>query len=262
MSIDVHLAPTLFTTYIKLPTSVVEVEHLTSGFFNHHGFPQCIGAVDGTHIFIRQPSVNPTDFLNRKNRYSYNVQAVCDFCHCFIDVVIRWPGSVHDARIFTNSKINSMLKDGTVPPCLKNIVDGEDSVPICLLGDPAYQLLPHVLKEYPAGGSTLEERFFCQRLSSARIAIECAFGRLKARFGALRREMDLCHKDLPNVIYTCFVLHSFCQSKNEQLADEAVQNAVQYDSELQPAVRRERGSQNETEGKRIRNIFKAFFNNR
>ena len=65
--------------YIKLPTSVVEVEHLTYGFFKHHGFPQCIGAVDGTHIFIRQPSVNPTDFLNRKNRCSYNVQAVCDF---------------------------------------------------------------------------------------------------------------------------------------------------------------------------------------
>lgn len=85
--------------YIKLPTTTKETEFLVENFYRAHGFLQCIGAVDGTHIFMRQPSKNPTDFMNRKHRYSINVQAVCDFGYCFIDVVVKWPGCVHDDRI-------------------------------------------------------------------------------------------------------------------------------------------------------------------
>ena len=44
--------------YMKLPETVAEVENLTQKFLEHHRFPQCIGAVDGTHIPIRQPNQN------------------------------------------------------------------------------------------------------------------------------------------------------------------------------------------------------------
>lgn len=69
--------------YLRLPlsstaTTVLEVEKLVSGFLKDHGMPQCLGTVDGTHIDIKQPAVNPMDFINRKGRYSLNVQAVCD----------------------------------------------------------------------------------------------------------------------------------------------------------------------------------------
>ena len=35
--------------YMKLPETVAEVENLTQKFLEHHGFPQCVGAIDGTH---------------------------------------------------------------------------------------------------------------------------------------------------------------------------------------------------------------------
>ena len=52
-AITVHLGP----KYIQLPFTVPETEELVSGFLRDHGMPQCLGAVDGTHIDINsQPS--------------------------------------------------------------------------------------------------------------------------------------------------------------------------------------------------------------
>ena len=39
---------------------------------------QVIGAIDGTHIPIIAPRDRPSDYFNRKQRYSLNVQAVSD----------------------------------------------------------------------------------------------------------------------------------------------------------------------------------------
>lgn len=179
--------------YIGVPSNEVEVKN----FYQAHNFPQCLGAIDCTHIDIKQPSLNSTDFVNRKHRYSLNVQATCNYKYCFMDVVVKWPGSVHDARIFANSNVNESLKNGTIPPCRRNLLPDRSSVPVFLLGDPAYALMPYLKDEYANGGSTKQEQYFGMRLCQARMIIECAFGRLKARFGALKRSMDINLDDLP-----------------------------------------------------------------
>ena len=81
--------------------------------------------------------------------------------------MVKWPGSVHDARMFANSKLNQMLKDEVIPSCKQRIIDGEIPVPVYLLGDPAYPLMPYIMKEYTSGGATPREQYFGYKLCSA-----------------------------------------------------------------------------------------------
>ena len=243
--------------FIKFPTTAMEVEKSVNLFYKQHGFPQCLGAIDGTHVNIKQPLENHTDYLNRKGQYSINIQAVCDYRYCFTDVVIKWPGSVHDARIFTNSDLNAKFEDGTIPAYCKEIVEGEIPVPVCILGDPAYPLLQFLMKEYPDGETSLAEQFFGYRLSSARMVIECTFGRLKGRFGTLRRPMDIKLSNLPVVIYSCFVLHNFCEMEKEPISKNRFKQAVAYDKQVQPPTKINKENQNNS-SELIRNIYQVF----
>ena len=55
------------------------------------------------------------------------------------DLVVKGPGSLHESIIFLNSLINAKIRIGEIPKCEK----------VCLFGDPAYPLLPFLMKEYP-----------------------------------------------------------------------------------------------------------------
>ena len=88
------------------------------------------------------------------------------------------------------------------------------------------------MKELANGGKNQSEQFYGFRLSSARMVIECSFGRLKGRFGCLRRYMDVNLNNLAHVIHACFILHNFSEIRNELISQQEVEATVKYDREF------------------------------
>ena len=68
-----------------------------------HVFPQIGGAVDGSHIPIKNPPLNPACNINHKGFHSIILQAVVDPFLYFNDICIGWLGRVHDAHVLANS---------------------------------------------------------------------------------------------------------------------------------------------------------------
>ena len=77
------------------------MDETVKGFLDNWGIPQCVGAIDGSHIPVKPPSMNHTDYYNRKGWYSILVQAVVDVNYLFTDLNVGWPRSVHDAHVYS-----------------------------------------------------------------------------------------------------------------------------------------------------------------
>ena len=82
-----------------------QLMQVIEGYEKTWGFPMCAGAIDGMHIPILAPTESHVEYINRKVYHSILMRAVVDCNYLFRDVVIGWPGSVHDARVFSSSAI-------------------------------------------------------------------------------------------------------------------------------------------------------------
>ena len=101
--------------YIKPrdPTFTVVHPRLQKPRFYPH-FKKAIGAIDGTHITVVVPNHLKVMHINRHGFTSQNVMAICDFDMRFTFVVVGWPGSVHDTRVWSDAMVE--YEDYPHPP--------------------------------------------------------------------------------------------------------------------------------------------------
>ena len=118
------LSENIGSKIVKFPVSKHEVAEATGHFLQKFGFPQVIGCIDGTHIPIKQPSENSHDYFPYKMCYTITCQAICDAYGKFINVEVKWPGSVHDARVFANCDIQNNYSSGKLSLFYKEILLG------------------------------------------------------------------------------------------------------------------------------------------
>ena len=113
-----------------------------------------------------------------------------------------------------------------MPQVYSHLIPGHVRITNYLIGDPAYPLTPNCMKEFQTC-KTNAEVIFNNILRSARNPIECAFGRLKARWSILTRKMDLQLQIIPKVEHACFVLHNFCELHANTIDEETVNSQMQ-----------------------------------
>ena len=77
----------LLLLYIRVPTGD-HLHDVVEGFSCRWGFPQCVGAIDGTHIPIVTPTEIALNYFNRKGWYSVLMQALVSYDYTFLDIYI------------------------------------------------------------------------------------------------------------------------------------------------------------------------------
>ena len=194
--------------YIKW-YSPLEAAILADETKQRYGYPQAIGAIDGTHIPVTAPEDGKSDYICRKGYPSIVLQAVADCRYTFRDVYANTPGATHDASVYRRSPLSHFIS--TNMPVRNNEIAGVD-VPLHILGDPAYPLSDLIIKGYPGRNLTAEEDSFNVYLSSSRMCIEIAFGKLKSRWRMLQKKLDVETSTVPYIVVACCILHNMCES--------------------------------------------------
>ncbi len=133
-------------------------------------------------------------------------------------------------EFFANSSLYRRGQNGTLFPGWTEQFEGVD-VPLVILCDAAYPLLPWLLKPYSGRGVTPAEMQFNHRLSQARMTVERAFGRLKGRWRCLLKRCDAHITLISHIITACCILHNYCEIHKEQCEDQGPEDDGQADDD-------------------------------
>lgn len=182
---------------VKFPHTLKKCKKIAARFAERNGFPNIIGAIDGTHFMIAKPQREPDVWIDRKNNFSISCSAIVDSELRFLHYVIGCPGSMHDQRVYRLSEVEELLAD--VPESMH------------LIGDSAYALDTKLLVPYRDTGSlTVQQKQFNYFLSSNRMVVENAFGLLKNKFARIHATLDTTSwKRAVIIARSAILLHNF-----------------------------------------------------
>lgn len=187
--------------------------------------PGCVGYIDGSEIRLAEAPIKSHElYFSRKRQYAIKIQAVCDRNLSIRQLTIGYPGSVHDAKIFSNCPLarhpHRYLSNGQ-----------------WIAGDSAYPLKQFLITPFRKNSSEHSKEVrekFNKYFSQYRVRIENCFGLLKEKFSSLkelkfRMLSEQNKKECNDWIMACCILHNIIIKYNyeDSERDENLENVFQ-----------------------------------
>ena len=205
---------------------------VTTGLQTKQWMPNCIGAIDGSHVYICAPpnSVIAADHRNRYKAFSILLQAVVDTKCYFTSVNTGPPGSLHDSAHFKTTELHRKVEEGVMGGFHDDPLTWPAALPFppYIVADQGYPLLSWCITPFKTGpmGQPLsnEEVWFNRKHSSTRMCVERGFGILKARFKEIGAKSALKIDFLPTVVHSCCVLHNMLLASKDRTLDQILRD--------------------------------------
>ena len=154
-----------------------ERKAISSRIKEKYFFPHCIGLIDGTLLpLASRPLLHGENYLSRKKFYALVMLVVCDDQCRVLYYQVGWPGSVHDNRVWRNSKLYRNSDEMFSP---KEYLLGDSAF------TPGINMVPP-FKSLPGEALDNNKTAFNTLLASPRVKSEHCIGILKGRFPFLR----------------------------------------------------------------------------
>ena len=150
-------------------------------FEEQWNFPNCLGAMDGKHILIKQPKNSGSHYFNYKGTFSIVSLALVDTNYKFIYVDVGCDGRISDGGVYRNSSLSIAIDNASLGIPQPRFV-GETLFPYVIVADDAFPLKTNLMKHYSFRGVPYEKHVTNYRISRARRVSENAFGILANRF--------------------------------------------------------------------------------
>ncbi|XP_037827945.1 putative nuclease HARBI1 [Lucilia sericata] len=221
---------------IKLNISQEEEQSAKCRINEKFNFPGVLGFVDGTHVRIKCPEVNPEFYYNRKGYHSINAMIICDDKLVIRFVDARHPGSNHDSFIWKGSQADDYF----------NLLYSGGERNVWVLGDSGYPLLPYLMTPLRNCNTEQEEKYNKSHIK-ARNCVERCIGVLKNRFRCILGERGLHYEPhkVTKIINVCCALHNACikfeniiDPPEEPIIDDVADDVVQESSLVANDIRR------------------------
>lgn len=206
---------------VRAPETEEEVARLIK-IMQHRGFPNACMAVDGS--FIPVDLSDPVDYQSYwcfKGFYAVTCMAFVDGNGKFLAIHVGCPGGCSDAAVIDRMELFQRLRAGFLTDMyrlyakLRYPLGMDYSVSPQVLGDAAFTLYPWF--QAPFEGTSIHgpERTYNYTMSSARMIVEHAFGRLKGRFRMLLTAHRTSRSMATKSIYASVILHNFLLEEND-----------------------------------------------
>ena len=205
---------------------------VAAGFQAKQGFPNCIGAIDGTHIYVTSPpnTIAAADHRNRHKSFSVLLQGVVDSKCYFTSINTAPPGSLHDSAHFKSTELYRKTEEGTMAGFHDDPLAWDLGLPFppYLVADKGYPLLSWCITPFRMGPMGLplsrEEAWFNRKHSSTCMSVERGFGILKARFKEIGTKSSLKLDFMPTVIHCCCVLHNILLASKDRTLEQILED--------------------------------------